>query len=221
MKNKYLQQLFLSLSLLVGANASASVISSMDTHTTSDGSIVNLSGLDWLSWDITAQQSRNAIENGFGGLIADGWRYATIAEYSDLLTSIYKTQDGWDIDNAPGGQWLYDNLYGTVESPGNMYNTFTDYNYYGQDGECDNNHIYSCIGGYMFKQVTNDWSEISSAWNHVVHNNGTFAETKANTGRRSSVLVRSAFTTISEPTTLAIFSFGLMGLASRRFKKQS
>ena len=58
------------------------------THVTDDGKLVNLSGLEWLSWDETEGFSRDAIESGAGNtFIADGWRYATRSEFEALLAA--------------------------------------------------------------------------------------------------------------------------------------
>jgi hypothetical protein len=91
MKFKFLKQLALGFALVVSANATAGIISSTNSHITSDGSVVNLSGLDWLSWDVTTGQSRTDIENGFMGLLDDGWRYATVMEYKTMMESVFDT----------------------------------------------------------------------------------------------------------------------------------
>jgi hypothetical protein len=221
MKFNFLKQLVLGCALIVSANASASIISSTDTHTTSDGSVVNLSGLDWLSWDSTTGQSRNAIESGYGGYFTDGWRYATVAEYANLMTSVFDTYNGYSTDNADGAQWLYDNLYGHIESSST--NNTQYFNYYGDaDNECGTT-AEGCYGHFrMYSGVDGDISEsISHGWIKPADFNGQHHIDKNHTNSYfASALVRTQVS-VPEPTSLAIFALGMIGLASRRFKKQS
>ena len=51
--------------------AQATIISG--NHFTKAGKAVDLQGLEWLSLDMTKGYSRTQIENGYFGLIADGW----------------------------------------------------------------------------------------------------------------------------------------------------
>jgi len=75
-------------------NAHASIISG--DHTTAGGKTVNLQGLEWLSFDHTMGLSRTTIEGASGWTDnyattydADSWRYATRAETSALLQSLW------------------------------------------------------------------------------------------------------------------------------------
>jgi hypothetical protein len=73
--------------LALSTHAGATVISG--AHTTAGGKVVDLSGLEWLSWNETFGVSRDAIEAGHGGLLADGWRYATGSEFTALISSLW------------------------------------------------------------------------------------------------------------------------------------
>ncbi|WP_340676960.1 PEP-CTERM sorting domain-containing protein [Paraglaciecola sp.] len=222
MKFKLLQPLFLGITLLMGANTYAGIISSVDTHTTSDGSVVNLSGLDWLSWDATTGQSRTAVENGFGGYIAEGWRYATIAEYNTLMTSVFDTYGGWSYDNSDGASWLYENLYGRIETT--KYNNWQYYNLYGSDTECGASNE-TCRGEFRFySRSANIDHSITRGYVTLFDIEGSYLVSSSSVNYRSaSALVRESnyVITVTEPTTLAIFALGMFGLTSRRFKKQS
>jgi hypothetical protein len=216
MKFKFLKQLALGFALVVSANATAGIISSTNSHTTSDGSVVNLSGLDWLSWDVTTGQSRTDIENGFMGLLDDGWRYATVMEYKTMMESVFDTHGGWSVDNIDGALWLYSNLYGHSETT--QYNDIQYYNYYGDGSECG--ATFSCYSHFRFQSTSGDISSsITSGWSYTGYNDGSYSTNKNNTLRFASALVRS--NVVPEPSTLAILALGMIGLASRRFKKQS
>jgi hypothetical protein len=165
----------MGIALLVSTNSYAGIISSLDTHTTSDGSVVDLSGLDWLTWDVTLGQNRASVESGFSGLVNSGWRYATIAEYSTLMASVFDTHSGWSADNQDGAQWIYDTIYGLNEAPHtSVYNYQSYYNLYGSDTECGSS-AYSCRGHYRLRSP--DWASatLDQGWSTAGHNNGTYS----------------------------------------------
>ena len=232
MKFKFLKQLALVLSLVVSANATAGIISSTDSHTTSDGSVVNLSGLDWLTWDVTTGQSRTNIEDGFEGLLDDGWRYATVTEYKTMMESVFDTHNGWSDENKDGARWIYNNLSGRTDDTGYGHIEFRNYwgaksarfsNYYGADSECHVGLVWSCFGSMYFQAGRlRPVGYIKSGWSSWHDNSGYVKRPKAHMKEIeavSSALVRA--NVVPEPSTLAIFALGMIGLASRRFKKQS
>lgn len=110
-------------------------------HTTNGGKTVNLSGLEWLTFDETENLSRTDIENGAGNtLLADGWRYATRGEFEALFDSLWGgIAEGWQTSNYDGADW---------------FNTTFDLNgvhtykniHFGSTGECGVG--VSCYGHY-------------------------------------------------------------------------
>ena len=76
---------------------------------TDGGKVVNLSGLEWITWDETNDFSRSNIEAGFeNSFLADGWRYATRTEFEALFDSLWGgVIEGWDTSNHDGAAWLY------------------------------------------------------------------------------------------------------------------
>jgi hypothetical protein len=217
MKFKLLKQLALGFALVLSANAAAGIISSTNSHTTSDGSVVNLSGLDWLSWDVTTGQSRTDIENGFMGLLDDGWRYATVMEYKTMMESVFDTHYGWSVDNSDGALWLYSNLYGHSEDRSKNY--IQMYTWYGDDAECGITR--SCMGHFRFQSTSGHISSnITHGWSVTEQNDGRNTKDKTNPNLLfASALVRA--NVVPEPSILAILALGMIGLASRRFKQQS
>ena len=94
----------------VALPASAAIVSG--SHTTAGGKSVNLSGLEWLTWDQTNNFSRTQIENGTGNaFIADGWRYANRGEFESLFDSLWGgTVEGYDGSNYDGADWLHSTM---------------------------------------------------------------------------------------------------------------
>jgi len=228
MKFKFLKAALTGLILTVTSLAQAGIINVNNTGTEyATGHFANLQGLDWLSWDTAAGLSRQQVENGALGLVSDGWRYASVFEINTLFNSLKKGYfgTGYFYSNwSDGSNWLwksfdsddYINNYGV--NLGRSYSRIGDFRY-GKEGECSTNTLYGCRGhmragdsdsyGWM-KDTYHNGSMIiadSSTWNNV---NDTVGH----------ALVRSQ-TAIPEPSTIAIFALGMIGLASRRFKKQS
>jgi len=160
---------FVNAVLLVAASvfvnvANAGLISGH--HTTDDGKLVALQGLEWMSLDYTANLSRNDIEDGFtdqyGTTWAAGeWTYATRAQTENLLGSLWGgNYSGLSNDNSDGASWFIDNFSGLAFDTGfgvdridGKSNTGTVTNrdfsqfFFGSDLECNEfQAISTCIG---------------------------------------------------------------------------
>ena len=220
MRFKFLKPTILGFLLIIGLNANAAIISGLETHTTSDGSVVDLSGLDWLSWDETRGEKPNDVENSV--LFANGWRYASVLEFGTLMTSLYDVIGSTSTDNSDGGQWIFDNFFGSARGPAH-YNLLFVGVFNGSMDECGAvNRI--CRSRQSLYSKNNDWDVDEPVITKAQIPLASFSDTGG--GNRfhaevydASALVRTAV--VSTPSTLAIFALGIMCLASRRFKKQS
>lgn len=168
---------FLSLSALgllsTMVNVQAAIISSETVDTEiGNGNFANLQGLEWLSLDETAGQSRDQIEAGYGGLLEAGWRYATISETETLLTSLWGGHyDLYAPDNALGAYW-FGQVFGFIgyggAGPDDVYNSdaWTNldraYFFYGAEGESCVDDFYSCWGQVRYAE--------NYAWDHWSRN---------------------------------------------------
>jgi len=206
--------------VMASSLANATIISGTDTHTTSDGSVVNLSGLDWLSWDETLGQTRTSIENGWGGLLSDGWRYASVSEYSLFMNSVFDYHGDWSTDNQDGAQWIYDNIYGSTETGPSGGNSVQYYNIYGLDNECADAQT-TCYG--YFRIHSADWSsgEVNMGWSHVTQHNGTRMRADNMSSYASSAMLVRQAASVPEPATITLLGMGLLGLGVVRRRRQA
>jgi hypothetical protein len=216
MRFKFLKTTFVSLVFSVSCMinlASAGIISG--SHMTDGGKIVNLQNLEWLTWDLTYGVSRNQVESGYGNYLNDGWRYASLEEYAALLISLSPVNrvEYNHISNRDGTQWLWENFDYVDFSTGGSHSRTGDL-MVGATERCGT--TVACRVHWRAGH-NNNYGWMSDYYGRVV--NPTHYNSNINQTSVSSVLVRS--TSVPEPSTLAIFALGIMGLASRRFKKQS
>jgi len=88
----------------MNTNAGATIISK-DLYNSGDGYVTfdDSTGLSWLDLTLTQNQSYNSVMSGYGGYVAQGFRYATTAEVGNLIANAGVTQGNiwgwWDFSN--------------------------------------------------------------------------------------------------------------------------
>lgn len=215
MKFQIFRALTLSILLITSNIVSAGLI----TDTNNDTFIDNTSGLEWMDFGINNQYSFNQVKG--------------------LLTTTYL---GWELANQDQVLAMYDNAFG-VDSQ-----ALPDGSPYFRYGYRSKTFLLDTFDkmGYAFKSsywsaaygwFLNDESKLSY-FDFQVFAQAALTEvygTKNNPDEDidtvkpyySTMLVRTFSTQddvtqdVPEPSTLAIFALGMIGLASRRFKNQS
>lgn len=235
MKNKFLKGLVVSFALAVSGLANAGFIE-LDWKTANDGLLTldDRTNLEWLDLSQTIGLNFDTVNAQLvAGGDYEGFRYATGAEYEELwfgtsydhvnwYSSSYRgdpdeTARALEIGNFFGFTYdttitsncdmstrnCYRENFGLIadeRSPTQHWITHMDFYH------TTNASLQSYVGGKTY------WTFIDNNRNLT---NDTYYGTKM-----GSWLVRE-HTEVPEPSTLAVFALGLLGLASRKFKKQA
>jgi hypothetical protein len=183
-------------------------------------------------WVYASRTQTEVLMNSIWGGIYDGWANESV--------------DGskWFLENF--GELYYDTWAGTTRTDGSTSNGFyQSYFFFGNDGECGADVGTTCEGLVKYQEAYLSQRLYQKAYNGHTrqtelsnigggpvayvsdakgyntlgspHNESVDKLTMWN--GYGSLLLRA--TDVPEPSTLAIFALGMIGLASRRFKKQS
>ncbi len=183
------------------------------THYTDGGKLVNLQGLEWLSWDETVGVSRTDIEAGWGGLIADGWRYATEGELALFFQSLSPAGDeGYHISNHDGSQWLWE----TFDNPDFTSGLYTSSRIGNLFAGVEVNSTTSYRAHYRAYDppLTGGWFRDDLGRTHLQYTLlKSYTASPSSSTTIASVLVRDA--AIPEPSTFIVFAglFACFGIA--------
>lgn len=229
MKFKFFKSMIACLILSITSSTYAGIISASNTDTEyAAGYFADLQDLEWLTWDTTAYLTRVQIENNAMDLLSNGWRYASVSEFDTLFDSLKKgyinDSQNYRSEWSEGTKWLWRN-FDPLDYLGNFgagvgrnYSRIGDLRY-GGEGECGGGTQYGCRGHMRAYDDPAGWLYAPyHDGSYSVHDNELYVYTRPDQAV-SHVLVRAAH--VPEPSTLAIFALGMIGLASRRFKKQS
>jgi hypothetical protein len=163
------------------------------------GGYTEVNGIDWLDWTTTLGMTESAALG-----VNVGWRGATEAEMELLMNAMFPTTFVFDangINNTDVG-----NAYPTEMS--RFLELF---------GATDNGNTYATAVGSGL--VGFDSSAYAGLYSDTSPREQVYASVGYSANWNGVALVRSA--DVPEPSTLAIFALGMIGLASRRFKKQA
>ncbi len=169
------------------------------------------SGLDWLDFTETLELSNSEVFAGLeSGGIFEGWEYAISSQVIELF-------------NNAGGSGVYDGSYDSnshngaatklldhmgVTYPLHQLYRISTVHFFGDISEPD-------LAGFSIREWIPD-----SHFDILEISEYKFALPYAELGK-AHALVRASSKSVPEPSTLAIFALGMIGLASRRLKKQS
>lgn len=201
--------------------------------TANDSYIDTRTNLEWMDFGINNIHSYNYVASQLGsGGVYEGWQLATSAQVLDLWTHIFADIDAKyykDLNAFGPGQFFM--LDGGSEAGSVIRDavpTVMGFNYEGNIGT--NEQFRQAQGMFEgdsglahveFLYFTDlDPLNLTEKHDSVAFNDSFNLDFVANTPLidRSTLLVKVK---VPEPSTFAIFALGVIGLASRRFKKQS
>jgi len=208
MNTKVLVATCLFLQLLT-SNVQAAVINNTNTNTEfKTGEYADLQGLDWLSLDMTAGQSRQDVERDYyGGYLIDGWRYASRKETEDLLGSLWGGVNDWDIGNLSGADWFLETFGKTnITSISSYSASFL----FGNEGDCTTITHESCIGRVAINNGDGSFREDLGLDAGISSQNDTAQNVRGSI--YSSLLVRDTISPVPVPAAAWLMGSGLLGL---------
>ncbi len=220
----------------VGA-VEASVISG--NLVTSGGKVVNLSGLEWLSFNDerlgTFGVARQTIESASSRWLSEGWRYATQNDVSALWKSLgyvhgdsSTNRDGVDFFLATWGSKEFPavpDMDGDDDGVLNFWGYFHAHGMYGDTFQYLPDQTVRSNAALIESLYFRDCNDFSAAVNDVCTRDAFTAipsvyPSDVGIEYVGSFLVRGvASTDVPEPTTLALVGAALLGAAATRRRK--
>ena len=179
-----------------------------------NGHYTTVNGIDWLDMSFTDNKSYNEVLTLIAaGQALDGWSVASFDDVrsmygafgfattpDDTTDGYYATNTGYDdvlnMLGATYGSTSYAFTVGYVSDVGNNYNGVSTWQRVVQTG------YFSNVGNGFWRGDSWGWSQ-------------------GDPDERVGTYLTRTVVHVPEPSTLAIFALGMIGLASRRFKKQS
>jgi hypothetical protein len=211
-KFKFLRHMVIGFSLMVGAHANAGLITK-DYSNVGDGHLTvdTIGQMEWLDVSIFVGMNLDALQ-GTNQWTIDGFHLATDAELVALWKNVGVT---YILDYAG-------NLdFGTSHTAASLI-ALTDL-YLKLGGGASNFGGHSYIHGITADMDNNGLSYLArmkgTGTAHVNTNGDNYGNTGQTVPTVGAFFVRSV--AVPEPSSLAIFALGIIGLASRRLKKQS
>jgi len=233
MKFKFLQAASASLMMSVCGFSNATLITHNGYTLDTDTKIVSNGVVEWLQWSETKGDSIDSALALNGG---DGWTLANVQHMNGLFGNF-----GW----APSIDENIDATTYGVYTPATTTDNFDHfielfgYTYTCVGGQCSDepDYVTRAIIGYDLDGdlkyggavvvnggVNSTYSSIRDPRATIFSDNEFFWHRSDTYSRSGIALIREIpqlTSSVPEPSTLAIFALGMIGLASRRFKKQA
>ena len=236
MKNKSLKAILAVAVLAASSLVNVANASLINVDVNNDGSNIGYSvqgsDLVWMDFGQNNTDSYKFVADNLGaGQKYDGWDLANEDEVTTMWTAIFSPffaggdytdglgTDGFRIHYRNGD--VFGNIFDIVGTNtyfniGNNYEQLQGYGLF--EGSSGLSHLW-----YVIHEVDAGGGDVA-----MIDNRGTFDVNRNNTDPLLSTMLvrrtsgaRGGSTAVPEPSTLAIFALGMIGLASRRFKKQS
>lgn len=226
MNLKILNAALLGLILSVSSFANAGLITHNNYTLDTDANIVTGNGIEWLQWSETIGES---ISSSLATYAADGWVLAGNARMASLFSDF-----GWSNGNSESRGFVTLSPYTAADDSSIMDNfielfgvtRIVTHPSYGTGinglhsstalfGDNANNNLL-----YQHANIQSDFLYQGNPGRDaaVMYQENTYTASSSSS-LYGIALVRNA-QSVPEPSTVAIFALGIMGLASRRFKKK-
>jgi hypothetical protein len=230
MKFRILKTTIVSTFLLVSGLAEAGLILHNNYSLNTDTNIITNNGTEWLQWDVTIGES---ISSALGTYASEGWMLASNSQMAGLFSDfgwgssvqedghIY-TRGTFSARTDDSSMDKFIELFGTTtnsrcreRSGAGGFTCSRISSFYGSDLDDD--------GYYKAVRISSDYVYCRDGCRKIEDEAQITGDYYANVSYVSSeagiALVRVV--EVPAPSTVLIFALGLMGLASRRYKKQS
>ena len=211
MSYKKINAALTGLLLLVATSANAGLI----TDTTNDSFIDETTGLEWMDFGVNNGHSYSQVDSLLQSTYS-GWMLAT---ESQVLTMWHNAFSGKgsvaDIVHDTGSRYAY---YVNNEASNKLFvDIYRSMGYGYESGFKSRGWFENDTGGMSYAEFThiNEGLQFTGLYGRT--NNYQYFRTNGNSNH-GTMLVRAA--TVPEPSTLTVFVLGMIGLVSRRFKKQ-
>ena len=205
MKFKFLKQLTIAYMLIVGTYANAGLINS-DYLVLGDG-LTYFDTETQFTWLDTTQTQNMTYANALSTFT--DYRLASNGEIEDLFGKVFPNfQINYFGHSYYTGEGVIASNEASLDAFGLLNGTFGGSTNYTYGVYKDEDNISRLFGG---------WDQSGGSFIAGLEHNGVYES--ANTGY--GVMMVKKTEDVPEPSTLAIFALGMMGLAARRFKKQA
>ena len=223
MKLKFLQAAVASLILSVCNMANAGII-----DTANNSFIDETTGLEWMDFGINNHYSFDQVQ----ALLTseyNGWSLATEEQVVDLASNAFSFGSG---GIHPSNIDLYSSYQGTNGNYNQIFDAmgynFTSLDFYPAPLDYYYSHglFLDSFGGFAALNILNNVDtpqnefDVVEVRGRLLNGHLSSFDGSISNSQFSTLLVKSTPSEVPEPTTLAIFALGIMGLAARRFKKQ-
>jgi hypothetical protein len=214
--NKVIKELAVLLLLASGmANAGLITIGGLTLENAGDSYVTDhVNNVDYLRWDQVKDLSYSELTTALQtGNAYDGWEIASNGEANDFVNALLDGTSSCDEVTGTSYCSMDINFRAFELMMGISYDSVTNLNF---AFFLSDNGIYYEVG---YVQRYNDMILKINEWDSIAESDN-YSASGQNPESPIGFLLYRDNTEVPEPSTLAIFALGMIGLASRRFKKK-